>query len=127
VKVVEGSEIYNFPIHHFVHLYSTFWSLTCSNRDTVTQLRPADAAPRPRHNVAHAGRAARHASARPLPRCLRPCAPSPGRPTPLDASESVPLALCAGPAGRAPRRTAGPTAVSLLRVVPRPRTRFLRC
>jgi hypothetical protein len=27
VKVVEGSEIYNFCIHHFVHFYSTFWSL----------------------------------------------------------------------------------------------------
>jgi hypothetical protein len=24
VKVVGGSEIYNFPIHHFVHFYSTF-------------------------------------------------------------------------------------------------------
>jgi uncharacterized membrane protein YoaT (DUF817 family) len=24
VKVVEGSEIYNFPIHHFVHFYSIF-------------------------------------------------------------------------------------------------------
>jgi hypothetical protein len=32
VKVVEGSEIYNFPIHHFVHFYSTFWSYACSNR-----------------------------------------------------------------------------------------------
>jgi hypothetical protein len=25
VKVVEGSEIYNFLIHHFVHFYSIFW------------------------------------------------------------------------------------------------------
>jgi hypothetical protein len=56
VKVVEGSEIYNFPIHHFVHFYSTFWSFTCSNRDTVTQLRPADVAPRPHRDVARAGR-----------------------------------------------------------------------
>jgi hypothetical protein len=30
VKVVEGSEIYNFPIHHFVHFYSTFWRKTQS-------------------------------------------------------------------------------------------------
>jgi hypothetical protein len=30
VKVVEGSEIYNFPIHHFVHFYSTFWRKTRS-------------------------------------------------------------------------------------------------
>jgi hypothetical protein len=34
VKVVEGSEIYNFPIHHFVHFYSTFWCYMCSNRGT---------------------------------------------------------------------------------------------
>jgi hypothetical protein len=32
VKVLEGSEIYNFPIRHFVHFYSTFWSYACSNR-----------------------------------------------------------------------------------------------
>jgi hypothetical protein len=33
LKVLEGSEIYNFPIHNFVHFYSTFWSYACSNRD----------------------------------------------------------------------------------------------
>jgi hypothetical protein len=33
VKVVEGSEIYNFPIHRLGHFYSTFWSYACSNRD----------------------------------------------------------------------------------------------
>jgi hypothetical protein len=37
VKVVEGSEIYNFPIHHFVHFYSNFWSFKHSNRGAVTQ------------------------------------------------------------------------------------------
>jgi hypothetical protein len=31
IKVVEGSEIYNFPIRHFVHFYSNFWSFLCSN------------------------------------------------------------------------------------------------
>jgi hypothetical protein len=35
VKVVEGSEIDNFPIHHFVHFYSNFWRFSCSNRGTV--------------------------------------------------------------------------------------------
>jgi hypothetical protein len=55
VKVVEGSEIYNFPIHHFVHFYSNFWSFKCSNRGAVTQGR--------------AGR--RHATPR-LPRRPRP-------------------------------------------------------
>jgi hypothetical protein len=43
-KVVEGSEIYNFPIHHFVHFYSTFWSYACSNRDAGKRFRPADVA-----------------------------------------------------------------------------------
>jgi hypothetical protein len=32
VKVVEGSEIYNFPIHYFVHFYSNFWRNSFSNR-----------------------------------------------------------------------------------------------
>jgi hypothetical protein len=31
VKVVEGSEIYNYSIHHFVHFYSKFWSFSISN------------------------------------------------------------------------------------------------
>jgi hypothetical protein len=31
VDVVEGSEIYNFPIHQFVHFYSNFWSSSISN------------------------------------------------------------------------------------------------
>jgi hypothetical protein len=39
-----------------VHFYSTFWSFTCSNGDTMTQLRPADAALRPHLDVARAGR-----------------------------------------------------------------------
>jgi hypothetical protein len=39
VKVVEGSEIYNFPIHHLVHFYSKFWSFTCSNSGTVKRIR----------------------------------------------------------------------------------------
>jgi hypothetical protein len=31
VKVVEGSEIYNFPIHYFVHFYSKILRKTRSN------------------------------------------------------------------------------------------------
>jgi hypothetical protein len=49
VKVVEGSEIYNFPIHHFVHFYSTFWRNSRSNGaswDSSTRRR--DVAPAPR-------------------------------------------------------------------------------
>jgi hypothetical protein len=84
--VVEGNEIYNFPIHHFVHFYSTFWSFTCSNRDTVTQLGQSTPR-RPRH--------ARRAPARPLPRRSR-LAPSKAiarlskAPRPENASRSAP-------------------------------------
>jgi hypothetical protein len=39
VKVVEGSEIYNFPIHHLVHFYSKFWSFERSNRTTVARIQ----------------------------------------------------------------------------------------
>jgi hypothetical protein len=39
VKFVEGSGIYNFPVHHCVHFYSNFWSFRCSNRGAVTQGR----------------------------------------------------------------------------------------
>jgi hypothetical protein len=35
VKVVEGSEIYNFPIDHIVHFSSKFWSYARPNRGTV--------------------------------------------------------------------------------------------
>jgi hypothetical protein len=31
--------MYNFPIHHFVHFYSKFWSFTCSNRGTAKRNR----------------------------------------------------------------------------------------
>jgi hypothetical protein len=37
VKVVEGSEIYNFPIYHFVHLYSKFLRKSRSNGASPTQ------------------------------------------------------------------------------------------
>jgi hypothetical protein len=46
VKVVEGSEIYNFPIYHFVHFYSKFLRKTHSKQGTLAQWWLADAAPR---------------------------------------------------------------------------------
>jgi hypothetical protein len=38
VKVVGGSEIYNFRIQSLVHFYSKFWSYSCSNRDSAKQV-----------------------------------------------------------------------------------------
>jgi hypothetical protein len=65
VKVVEGSEIYNFPIHYFMHFYSTFWSFTRPNRGTgtlsasrttVSRTARMRAAPAPRRITARAPR-----------------------------------------------------------------------
>jgi hypothetical protein len=66
VKVIGCSEIYNLPIHHLVHLYSTFGSLSFSNRASRTRCR----APR-RHISRHARRARR---ARRAAGCLPPSA-----------------------------------------------------
>jgi hypothetical protein len=54
LKVVDGSEIYNFPIHYFVHFYSTFWIFTCSNRGTVTEFSVGRCRAAPRCDVARA-------------------------------------------------------------------------
>jgi hypothetical protein len=62
VKVVEGSEIYNFPIHHLVHFYSKFWIFSRSNKGSVKRCRaspalgvrataPPEAARRPRPHL----------------------------------------------------------------------------
>jgi hypothetical protein len=53
VKVVEGSEIYNFPIYHFEHFYSKFLRKSRSNVASSTRLsraplRHVRAGPRPR-------------------------------------------------------------------------------
>jgi hypothetical protein len=72
VKVVGGSEIYNFPIHHFVHFYSSFWRFLRSNRSTVERFW-ADRTLR--HDVV---RPATSASG-PRPRLPEAPAPSPGR------------------------------------------------
>jgi hypothetical protein len=78
VKVVEGSEIYNFPIHHFVHFYSKFGRKSRSNRGTVKQIAAGT-----RHCASRcAGRAV------PPPRCPGPPAPSRGRPFPRSRTPS---------------------------------------
>jgi hypothetical protein len=57
VKVVEGSEIYNFTIHHIVHFYSNFGRKSWSNRGTPSKFLPrARSRARPlRANAAHLG------------------------------------------------------------------------
>jgi hypothetical protein len=73
-----------------VLFYSTFWNFTCSNRDTITQFRPADAAPR-------------HAATSPAA-----SAPAPARAFPRSSRAPRRLGVhppsCHAP-GRAPRRT----------------------
>jgi hypothetical protein len=112
VKVVQGSGIYNFPIHYFVHFYSTFWSFTCSNRDTVTQLRqptPHRATPRrrprrPRRDVTCASRLPRPSRAFPRPRVSR----TPHALRYRTAPRSVPRYVGCRPAARPPRRRRRP-------------------
>jgi hypothetical protein len=61
VKVVEGSEIYNFPIHHFVHFYSKFLTKTWSNVASPTRcVAPAPRRASPRRAVASVPMRARH-------------------------------------------------------------------
>jgi hypothetical protein len=51
VKVAEGSEIYNFPIHRLVHFSSKIGSKTCSKWPRIKLLRKNQ----PRRDVARAG------------------------------------------------------------------------
>jgi hypothetical protein len=76
VKVVEGSEIYNFPIHHFVHFYSKFWSFACSNSGSAkrVQVRVRPRRPPRRPHQRRAPRPPRRPS-RAFPRHPRPEAP----------------------------------------------------
>jgi hypothetical protein len=60
VNAVEGSEIYNFPIHHIVHFYSRFLRKTRSSRGS-----PQRSAPEREHARATAS-PARHAATRQL-------------------------------------------------------------
>jgi hypothetical protein len=48
VKVVEGSEIYNFPIYRSVQFYSKVWSFACSNSGSAKRVRASR-----RRDVAH--------------------------------------------------------------------------
>jgi hypothetical protein len=87
VKVVEGSEIYNFPIHHLVHFYSKFWSFKRSNRGIVARFQASWR----RAATSRAGRA--HARSPARPRCASsrlPPSASRGRPVPLDAVKFPP-------------------------------------
>jgi hypothetical protein len=102
VKIVEGSEIYNFPIHYFVHFYSKFWSFACSNGDSAKRVR------------ASWRRAALCAATSPAPVCVFRRRHPPRR---LDYSP-------AARAARRPRRTTAGAHHTVHRSVPRPpRTR----
>jgi hypothetical protein len=71
VKVVEGSDIYNFPIDRIVHFYLTFWSYTCSNRGTGKQF-----------GLPHRAATSRARAPRPRPVALPPEAAHPEAPRP---------------------------------------------
>jgi hypothetical protein len=110
VKVVEGSEIYNFPIHHLVHFSCKNSSFYHSNSASPKQMRQAATPPAlqradaPAHTVRHLGVWAARAFPRPChpeaggtPRPLKPahatCSPRPRHHpcTALPAGPSPPL------------------------------------
>jgi hypothetical protein len=92
VKVVEGSEICNFPIHHFVHFYSNFWSIFRSNRASWNGWRRAATSRRPARRARPAAPYTRTEQARdPRSECVP-------REVPLRHVEPSP-----SPAGRTPR------------------------
>jgi hypothetical protein len=64
VKVVEGSEICNFPLYHFEHFYSEFLRKCQSNVASLTRLRRA--APRPRRCLSARAHRPRTCPPRPL-------------------------------------------------------------
>jgi hypothetical protein len=103
VKVVEGSEIYNFPIHHLVHFYSKFWSFTCSNSGRVKRIRASRCRAAPARRTASASGPPRLCEAAHLPR--------------IPAYQSVLKSACHAPPRRShgtcalcTERTAGPSA-----------------
>jgi hypothetical protein len=106
VKVVGGSEIYNFRIQRFVYFYSKFWSFSGLNTGTSTRCRPVhrraatSCAPRPSAGCLDV-RAHTPTKPRAFPMCPRPEAP---RSLPRATRTTV----RAVPARCAPR-TAGPS------------------
>jgi hypothetical protein len=78
VKVVEDSEIYNFPIHHFVYFYSKFWSFACSNSGSAKRVRASRRGAATSRPCAHVASASAPAPRRPRPHADRGRAPSPG-------------------------------------------------
>jgi hypothetical protein len=118
VKVVEGSEIYNFHIHHFVHFYSRFLRKTRSNRGNPqrsapeceharaatsparrTTLRRAPAAPAP--GPAHLG-------IRALCAPSQHCTPSQHPRPEVPCASRRPVRAALGPAVRRPRLPGAP-------------------
>jgi hypothetical protein len=71
VKVVEGSEINNFHIHHIVHFYSNFGRKSRSNRGTPSKIWPR-ARSRARLPRASAARLGVRATPRAFPTQLAP-------------------------------------------------------
>jgi hypothetical protein len=105
VKVVGGSEIYNFRIQSFVHLYSKNWSFSISNTCTLSRCRPERShAPSASAPEATAGRGNPPSQATHLPLAVA---------TPQDASIAPRHAPPRRRVVRAPRtrRTTGPSAV----------------
>jgi hypothetical protein len=99
VRKVEGSEIYDFPIHHLEHFYAIFWSLTRSKQGTSTQSR----AGRPCAATSRAARAPALLPRRPRVRRPRPRLPESSRASRPPSESGPPRGAPRFVAGRAPQ------------------------
>jgi hypothetical protein len=112
VKVVEGSEIYNFPIHHFVLFIQLFGVTSVQTgmqendfgRPTTHRATPRRRPRRPRRDVTCASRLPRPSRAFPRPRVSR----TPHALRYRTAPRSVPRSVGCRPAARPPRRRRRP-------------------
>jgi hypothetical protein len=103
VKVVEGSWIYNFPIHHILHFYSKIWRKSISNRASLKSGRLSRDRPR--------RRAPAPPRARPPP-SRRPCRLTPSRGPPSRLPNTAPRHVPRpDPRWPSPLRTAGQAVV----------------
>jgi hypothetical protein len=110
VKVVEGSQIYNFPIQHFVHFYSKFLRKPRSNATSPTQANQPDATGTPARAPARAAVPPRASAMHAAPWPAAASAPAP---------HAFPRVQRAFPMPRAPRMSCAPRRRTVSHMAPR--------
>jgi hypothetical protein len=128
MKVVGGSEIYNFPIHHFVYFYSRFLRKNGSNKGSPQRRRQSTSMRAPRRAGAAPPRtsaAPRHPSrprafprCSPFPRTHRPEGPAPRGLAPRAAGYCARGTVPATPYPPVPHRPAGGEGLATFKRLP---------